>query len=115
MQTWFLFYVNRYRQTREIERYIPQMTKEERNIIAYLLNHNQTTFTTDIDGGHAVTLLSRGIVQSMVRGGQAIHPSDMPVIVPDHLWNLFCKHRDQFPYLPDESRAHPWRVHWMER
>jgi len=115
VQTWILYYVNRYRQKREVEKYIPFMTDQERNIIAYLLHHKQKTFTTTIDGGHAVTLISRRIVQSMVRGNQTILSDDMPVMIPDHLWELFCKHHDEFVYSDDGSDAHPWRVHWMLR
>src|ERR1035438_7219151 len=56
-----IYYINLRRSKREVERYIPHMTTKEREIIAYLLAKNQKTFLAAIDGGHAATLLSRGI------------------------------------------------------
>jgi hypothetical protein len=51
------------------EEYIPFMTPKDREIIAYLLHHNQRMFTCEPDGGHANLLLSRGIVRIAARPG----------------------------------------------
>jgi hypothetical protein len=42
------------------EEYIPFMTAKDKEIIAYLLHHNQRMFTCEPDGGHAGLLLSQG-------------------------------------------------------
>jgi hypothetical protein len=101
-----------------VETVQPQVTeqKEEREIIAYLLAKNQKTFTAASDGGHARTLLSRGIVIILARDGQLLDPENVPMTIPDHLWDVLQKHKDEFPYKPpDETDGAPWRVHWMER
>jgi hypothetical protein len=42
---------------------------------------------------------------------------DMPVAVPDHIWDVLCAHRDQFPYKPERSErgveTHPVARPWM--
>ena len=94
------------------------MTTKEREIIAYLLAKNQKTFTAASDGGHARTLLSRGIVIILARDGQLLDPENVPMTIPDHLWDVLQKHKDEFPYKPPdggETEGAPWRVHWMER
>jgi hypothetical protein len=105
------------REQQEVEAYIPHMTEEEREIIAYLLAHNQKMFTNNIDCGHANTLLSRGIVVMAVRRGQVFTEHEVPFAVPDHIWTILKRHESEFPYtLPPrgEAERHPWRRHWME-
>ncbi|MDX2074361.1 MAG: hypothetical protein SFX19_08380 [Alphaproteobacteria bacterium] len=92
------------------------MTEEERKIIAYLLAKNQKTFTAAADGGYAATLLSRGIVIVLAQHGQQLNMEDVPMTIPDPLWDVLVQHKDKFPYNPDdESEAYPWRVSWMLR
>lgn len=109
----FRRFSNRRRFRREVRTYIPFMTEEERAIIAYLLHHKQKMFTCASDGGHAVTLISRGIINHALRGGQVFGTEDMPVAVHEDAWDILEAHRDQFPYRASET--HPWRVHWMAR
>lgn len=90
-------YLKRRNYLKTIENYIPHMTDKEREIIAYLLNKNQKTFTCAVDGGYANTLMSRGIV------------------VPDEVWDILVKHKNQFPYKPTDDKPHPWRIPWMAR
>ena len=97
------------------EEYIPFMTAKDKEIIAYLLHHNQRMFTCEPDGGHATLLLSRGIVRIAARPGQQVDYSDVPFEVPLEVWNVLVKHRDQFPYTADDDAPYPSRVHWMER
>jgi hypothetical protein len=61
----------------EIEEDLTTLTKKEREIIAYLLHHGQRMFTANLDGGHAATLMSRGIVRKALRAGQVfdIYPT----------------------------------------
>jgi hypothetical protein len=98
---------------KSVRDYIPRMTEGERAIIAYLLHHNEMMFTAASDGGHAATLISRGIVLRALRPGQMFAPEDMPCAVHDLAWPILETHRDQFPY--QEAETHPWRVHWMAR
>ena len=65
---------------------IETLSETERKILAYLLHHNQRMFTCDVDGGHASTLMSRGIVRRALRPGQAFAADDMPVEVPLPIW-----------------------------
>lgn len=96
---------------------IQYMTDDEREIIAYLLAHNQRMFTNTPDCGHASTLVSKGIVVPAVRDGQVFTYFEMPFSVPDHVWAVLKRHRREFPYDPPprgETERHPWRRSWME-
>ncbi|MHB8483387.1 MAG: super-infection exclusion protein B [Nitrospiria bacterium] len=97
-----------------VEKYIPYMTDKEKEIIAWLLKKNQKTFTCDVDGGYANTLISRGIVVPALRSGQTFSTNNMPVVIPDHIWDVLERHKDRFPYTPTDD-THPWRIHWMAR
>jgi len=93
--------------------YIPHMTPIEREIIGYLLYHNQTTFTGAVDGGYAVTLVSRGLVTRMMLPGQQALHDDVPWGIPNHIWTVLIEHQDSFPYHPPPhgmTETHPWRV-----
>lgn len=110
--------VEQRRLRREVAAYIPSMTPREREIIAYLLAHNQRIFTNTPDGGHANTLISRGIVVPALRPGQTFTYYEMPFEVPGYIWSVLAEHRAEFPYTPPapgETAPHPWRVHWMSR
>lgn len=96
---------------------IQYMTDDEREIIAYLLAHNQKMFTNTPDCGHASTLVSKGIVVSAVRDGQAFTYYEMPFRIPDNVWAVLKQHAREFPYKPPargERERHPWRRDWTE-
>jgi hypothetical protein len=112
---WFAHWINIRRQKRAARNYIPHMTSEERQIIAYLLAKNQKMFTCAHDGGYATTLISRGILVRALQGGQVFASEDMPVAVPDHIWDVLLAHKDQFLYKPEKGETHPWRVPWNLR
>jgi hypothetical protein len=99
----------------KVEEYIPYMTPKDKQIIAYLLHHNQRMFECEPDGGHARLLLSRGIVRIAARHGQEVDYFHVPFEVPLHIWQVLMKHKDKFPYQPEKEGGHPWRVHWMSR
>ena len=96
--------------------YIPTMTIEERNIIAYLLAKNQRTFMADSDGGYAAPLISHRIVVRAVQAGQIVAADSVPFTVPEHIWKTLQKIKSEFPYAsaPDEDEVeiHPWRKPW---
>jgi hypothetical protein len=99
----------------KIEEYIPFMTPKDKQIIGYLLHHNQRMFECEPDGGHARLLLSRGIVRIAAQPGQECDHFNVPFEVPSQIWQVLVKHKDKFPYRPERDGGHPWRVHWMER
>lgn len=91
--------------------YIPHMQDREREIIGYLLAKNQKMFSAEADGGYAAPLLSRGIVRIAVRPNQHVALMDVPMVIPDHIWEVLVEHKDQFPNTPPKKGdAHPWRV-----
>jgi hypothetical protein len=98
----------------DIDDELDDLSPKEREILAYLLAHNQRVFTCALDGGHAITLMSRGIVQRAIPTGQPFHSEDMPVEIPRDAWKSLQRRRDEFPYEHGDG-SHPWRVHWMER
>jgi superinfection exclusion protein B len=116
IQKWFVHWITIHRQKRAACDYIQHMTPKERQIIAYLLAKNQKMFTCASDGGYANTLISRGILVRALVSGQVFRMEDMPVAVPDHIWDVFLAHKDQFPYKPETGErgveVHPWRVPW---
>jgi hypothetical protein len=93
---------------------IETLSKTEREILAYLLHHNQRMFTSAVDGGRASTLISRGIVRRALRGGQVFDYEDMPVEIPMQIWRFLKARAAEFPYDGDGDEPHPWRRHWME-
>jgi Super-infection exclusion protein B len=108
---WF----TRRRFARQLRDYIPHMTDNEKRIIAHLIEHNQKTFTVDIDGGHATTLMSRGIVVRMLQPGQVFAQNDLPVGIPEWAWKVLVAARENFPYKKRTDREPlPWRKHWLE-
>jgi hypothetical protein len=118
VEEWVVHWVNIRREKNAVRDYIPHMTEQERLIIAYLLAKNQKMFTTEGNGGYAMTLISRGIVVLALRPGQMFDNEDTPRAIPDHIWDVLVEHKDQFPYSPPargEIEADPWRVPWMAR
>jgi len=116
VHTWFLHKVKTRREQRAARDYLPHMTPQERKIIGYLLANDQKSFTAAIDGGYAMTLISRGIVVRAVAPGQVFLENETPFKIPDHLWKVLADHRDKFPYTPPrkgDTEPHPWRVPWM--
>jgi hypothetical protein len=115
---WILHYVGVRKQRAHLRSYIPNMTPKEREIIGYLLSHNQKLFIAAYDGGHAVPLISQGIAIVAVQPGQTFDFEKTPFVIPDHLWSVLQEHRSQFPCDArdnDEAEAYPWRIDWMER
>jgi hypothetical protein len=107
-----------HRAKRSAREYIPHMTAKEKEIIGYLLHHNQKVFQTDQDGSYAAPLISKGIVVVAVRPGQVVDPLRVPFEIPDHIWSVLQSQRAQFPYVPPkdgEREVHPWAIHWMAR
>jgi HEPN domain-containing protein len=101
--------------TNSVTEELSELNAKEREIISYLLHRNERMFTADMDGGHAGTLIARGIVKSAVRPGQVFDPTDMPMEIPRAIWNVIKELKDQFPYSGDEDDPYPWRVGFYDR
>jgi hypothetical protein len=107
-----------YRERKAARRYIPCMTTKEREIIGYLLHHNQKVFQSTQDGGYAAPLISVGIVRMAVQPGQFVDPMRVPFGIADHIWAVLESNRRAFTYAPPpvgESEGHPWAIPWMAR
>lgn len=100
---------------RRIEEEFTELTEQDREILAYLLHHNQRMFECALDGGNARMLIARGIIETALRPGQVFNSENVPMEVPRHIWTILKKHKAKFPYEPSEDGAYPWRVHWMLR
>ena len=106
------------KKTKEVSNFIPYMTDKDREIIGYLLYHNQKTFQADSDGGYAAPLISKGIIRVACKQGQVFDPSGTPFEIPDYAWSVLERNKSSFPYKPpikDETEKHPWAIHWMVR
>lgn len=93
---------------------VETLSEREREILAYLLHHNQRLFTCNVDGGRAATLIARGIVRQAMRPGQVFDFDDMPVEIPIEIWRVLRARAERFPYAGDGEEPYPWRKHWME-
>ena len=101
--------------TKEARDFISYMTDKDREIIGFLLYHNQKTFQADSDGGYAASLIARGIIRVACKPGQVFDPSWMPFEIPDYAWTVLEQNRSSFPYKPPsngETEKHPWAIHW---
>jgi hypothetical protein len=118
VQNWIMHWITIHKLKRDVRDYIPHMTKQEREIISYLLAKSQKTFMYTIDGGYAVTLISRGIVVCNLRPGQAGSSHHIPFDIPDHIWSVLLDHKNEFPYKPPppgKTEVHPWSIPWELR
>ena len=93
---------------------IPNFSDKEKEIISYLLHHNQRIFTHEITGGYASTLIARGFIRTLAQTGQPVRGHQVPFTIPAHFWSVLQQHREQFPYTPRSSGATlPWAVPWQ--
>lgn len=93
---------------------IETLSKKEREILAYLLHHKQRVFSCAADGGHASTLISRGLVRHALRQNQVFDYDDIPVEIPLEIWRFLRANGDKFPYEGNEDDPYPWGKDWME-
>lgn len=85
----------------------------ERDVIGYMLSKQQRMVTLDIDGGHLVTLISKGIFQRALRPGQHFDMLSVPFAIPPHVWAVLKEESHRFPSQPHkafrESDPPPYR------
>lgn len=97
---------------------IPEMSDTEREIISYLVAHNQRMFETQIDGGYASTLIAKGLIVCAVRPGQSVRSHGVPFEVPKPVWDALIARKDEFRYKASkhaERVAPPWVIPWEVR
>jgi Super-infection exclusion protein B len=108
----FVRALNNHRRRKFVRERISHMTPTEREIIGYLLAHNQRIFTAANDGGHATTLIASRIVEFAPAGNQIMAEDNFPFAIPSIVWEELVKQRDKFPYtIPEggERGSPPWR------
>jgi hypothetical protein len=116
VREWVVDYINEKRFNNAVRAYIPHMSEKDREIIGYLLAKNQKQFTADQDGGYATNLISRKIVLYAYQPGQVFRGTDVPMRIPDNVWDIFKERQSEFPYnRPGDVEPPPWRIHWMGR
>ena len=106
------------REQKAVRNFIPYMTDRDKQIIGYLLFHNQKMFQANQDGGYAAPLISRGIIFPLGKVGQAIDITRVPFAIPDHIWKVLESEKKHFPYSPareGDTERYPWAIPWMVR
>ena len=101
------------RKKKKVEQHIPHLTPKEREIIGYLLAHNQKIFQCDSAGGYAATLIAQGIVQRALRHGDWFDLNAMTFKIPNYVWEVLERHREEFPYEPSKNEGAeplPWYI-----
>jgi hypothetical protein len=91
------------------EKTFATLLPKEKEILGYLLHHNQRVFECTSDGGYASTLLSRRFVRIFAVAGQQFDYFSVPFIVDDDVWTAMRKNPGAFPYIEQERVAPPWR------
>jgi hypothetical protein len=102
---------------KRIARDIQYLTDVDRNIIGYLLEHNQKTFTHALDGGYASVLISKGYIVCSMRPRQVAPDWEVPFTVPDNVWEVFSEHKESFPCEASKRTVAdcPWAIPWEQR
>lgn len=101
-----------------VRNYIPHMTKKDKEIIAYLLYHNQKMFQADQDGGYAAPLISMRIIRISAQRGQILDLHRVPFAIPNHIWDVLVEQRERFPFKSENGEkleSPPWIIPWMSR
>lgn len=97
--------------------FIPYMTSKDKEIIGYLLHHNQKMFQADLTGGYAAPLISKQIIRRDLQHRQAFDNNHVPFSIPDHIWVVLKRKRKSFPYKPPvrNTKSSPWAIPWQAR
>lgn len=94
------------------EKSLDDLTKRERDILAFLVTKGERHFTTDVDGGYAASLIGRGLIHRALRPGQAFSQLSTPFSVDDDVWEALQKRKDEFKHPAPDGRPpyvdSPW-------
>lgn len=121
---WKAWYLKRAAQ-RRFRKQIDFLDEHERQIFGYLLHYKRKAFGAAMDGGYASKLIAQGFIVRIGQAGQVFDAEDMPLKVPEYIWEVLEETGEQFPHRPqyaegnrhgrDRTEVQPWRVPWMAR
>ncbi|MCV0381547.1 hypothetical protein [Nitratireductor sp.] len=80
------------------EKSLDDLTKRERDILAFLVTNGERHFTTAMDGGFAAGLIGRGLIHRALRPGQAFDGLSTPFTVDEDVWEALQKRKDEFKH-----------------
>lgn len=91
---------------------LDDLTKRERDILAFLVTNGERHFTTDVTGGFAASLIGRGLIVRAIRPGQAIDQLVTPFSVDEAVWKALQQRKDEFEHPEPDGRPpyvdSPW-------
>jgi hypothetical protein len=76
--------------------YIPHLTQTEFEILAFLFQNEQRTFTANITGDRASSLYSQGFIKLVSQPGQQISALSATFQIPDTVWEAMNANSDTF-------------------
>jgi hypothetical protein len=94
--------------------YVPYLTENEREILAYLYQNNQKTFVADMTGDLASTLYNRGLVRMLAKPGQGVSALSCTFEVPETTWDVMSDLDDKFA-RPKVNLGYRGRRPWHSR
>lgn len=97
---------------RAILKQIPLLTLEERKIIGDMIGQEANGRTVYGMSPVINSLVSKGFLRVAIAPGMSCDIQTMPVVVPEDVWELVNRHRDQFPPPPERS-AQSRSTDWM--
>lgn len=88
--------------------YLDTLSEVEREILSFLVQKNQQSFTADMAGKLIATLKQKGLVEM----GPGVHTQlDWPFTVPNFVWEELMRRKEDFNIADLEGRV-PWREQW---
>lgn len=99
--------VARARYQKAAEKSLGDLTKQEREILAFLVTRGERHFRTNVSGGFAAGLIGRGLIHRALRPGQPFDPLSTPFTVDSDVWEALQKRKDDFKH-PDPDGRPPY-------
>ena len=99
---------DRKKREEEVLGYLDTVNDREREILSYLVQKNQQSFTADMGGELIATRKSKGLIEM----GSGVHsPMTWPYTVPNFVWRELKRRQAEFNTANiDESP--PWHICW---
>lgn len=89
--------------------FLNTLTDGERNVLSYLVQKNQQSFTGTMMGRNIVTLRQKRLI---VMGTGIVAQDDVPYTIPPYVWAELQVRKEEFN-TADLAGPYPWRDHWM--
>ena len=96
---------------KQIEAYLNSLSPLETEILSYLVQYNQRSFTTEITNDRVATLVHKKL---LVRANGTHNVLAWPHIVPDDVWIELLMRSQQFN-LTTNTEHEPWVDQWTRR